>query len=372
VAGPVALTVREALSGVSTSHTVTIAPVPLAVPLPPAATLTVQDLTAALPPGAWTPYAPPAPPTGVTASVSPLRRKLLFQGENQGQWHRQGGFTLRNAQTTWQAAYQVCDDYAANRKQWPDPRFVVAPYLPGLGFKQPAGHGWYYNGYLEVFCDQFNATHYALTSIRREDAGGTGRVVCTWDTPIGELELTSVLTADSPALFQQLRLRPIKRFRQLELRFRSYPFGFGSGGALWLHEEPGARSWAILGDRLRDRAYGQGAGPAALLLLPDEWQSWRYGAQSSLRRTVDAAAPPLGTVLMDDEPAADPLLGDLAPATASAKLPELRAHWCLWLMPDAGNAEFLAYVESHAAAARERLRQLFPEPSRAAHQEDPP
>ena len=362
------ITAREPLSGMTATCVVEITGEPPAVALlaPPA--VVVEDLAPALPAGAWQPRTDDAARPGVEATVRPLSQTPLFIGDHAGQWHLRGGFVLRNAATTWQAVYQVCNDWKAN--QWPDPRMVAAPYLPGLGFRQPAAHTWYYNGYLQVFLDQFNATRYALTAIRREDDPPNGRITCTWDTPVGELRLTAVLTPDSPALFQELRLRPTHAAKRLELRFRSYPNGFG-GGKAWIHEEPVRRSWAILGDQLRDRAYGQGMGPGAILIVPAEWEQWTFGQQTVLTRTLDARAPPLGPALENAPPEqeADPLLQEISGQKAAAApppaLPELRVHWCLWSMPESGNDAFLTYLKAEAAGAGQRLAQLFP-PTAAA------
>jgi hypothetical protein len=356
--GQYTVRVSDALSGVTTTHTVRVtgraAP---ARPIGQGGPTVVPNED--LPAGAWVPWQPP-PERFAEARVRGLRTRPFAHGKWARQLHLSGGFTLKNSITTWHATYRVCNDWRRNK--WPDKRMIAAPYPPGLGFSKPVSHMWYYNGYFQVFLDKADLSRYALREIRKIDDPVNARVECVWDTPCGEVVLRSALEPDDPALYQQLVVRPTVPFRTLTVRFRSYPMGFGHGGRGRVKVEPDTRRWAVLYDELRDRAFGQGMGPGAILIRPQELTSWKFGSRSVLSRTVDPKAPELQGVPLADGSLPPRVPGaPETPAPKPGKLPEVRLHWCLWAWPDMGNDQVVNYIQTHADPAAERLTELYQE-----------
>lgn len=349
--GTFELRVTDALSGLAATHTVRVAGPEGPGGLPAAAGPAVLP-NRDLPAGSWVPWQP-APADIAEARVGALSTRPFAQGAYAGQLHLSGGFTLKNSLTTWHAVYRVCNDWQKNN--WPDKRMIAAPYPPGLGFDKPVPHIWYFNGYFQVFLDKADLSRYALREIKRIDDPVNARVECVWDTPCGEVVLRSALRPDDPALYQELIVRPTVAFRTLSVRFRSYPAGFDSAGRASIRVEPDARRWAILGDQLRDRAFGQGMGPGAILIRRDELTSWDFGSRTTLARTVEPEAPELLAA-----PGQEPAAPD-TPAPKPARLPEVRLHWCLWAFPDTGNDEVLNYIQTYADVAAKRLIELYQE-----------
>jgi len=340
----------DAVTGVSVSRQIEVGPAK--EPIGP--TLAAQELHIERSPldwlaGQWSPIIEPdASEAVVEVSVAPLRKRpQSFIKDHKGHLALSSSFRLSNPQITYGAKYIAVNDPKANLG--PDPRRIAAPYLPGLGFNKPKAHMWYYNGYMEVFFDDVNATEFAVSRIEKvEQPDGRGRVDVTWDTPYGEVELAFAMLPNHSGVFQQLTARPYSPVRQLKVRFRSYPKGFDRGGRLLKEIDEQNNAWVLLGDAARDRAFGQGMGPGALLVLPEQWAGLDYHPnRPTLTAMIDADATPL-----TDEQA-------FPPGESPKPTREIRLHWVLWMFPEDSNANALDYMRTNAARSQDLLHEMF-------------
>ena len=369
------LRVRDALTGVQAEQQLIIrqAPQKALAPLPEERSIVKKALTG-WPAGKWTPFKESvAQVKGVRVAVNKLKRKRMRNpGRFNYQWHLTGGFSLANRLQSYELIYRVCDDWQANG--WEKGR-IAAPYPPGLGFRKPRPHMWYYNGYIVVKIDGRDASRFALTTIEEVDAGENGRVDVAWATPYGRIKLAFVMTPDHPGVFQELTVYPDEPVGRIEVVFRSYPQGFGVPGGLLQKTDPEKKHWGLTGNALCDRAYGKGMGPGAILVLPDGLDRAIFGRRPSLLKIVDASikpktGPEIGLEAKDDEEE-DELLEGLLEAdtkttgTAAAKRrpkqPPVKLHWILWMFPELSNAKAEDYMRRNAAKSRKRLVALFPE-----------
>ncbi len=332
LAGTWSLHARDAVTGAATDHAIEIRP----------STIAPQDIFAQRQPevivrdagwgaGDWVPYQPPTPPADqVQARVKSLRRHVANQGEYKGMFVVSGGFTLSNTLQSYELVYSACDDPRKTGTQ--DRSRISAYYPPGFGFNKPRPHLWYYNGYLLVKVDDDGLSHYAIRDIEQVEVGKNGRVDLAWETPRGSFRLKSVMVPDHEGLFQELEFIPSRPFQRIQVSFRSYPQGFAKPARAFHKVEQEHRSWVLLGDDIRDRAYGKGMGPGAMLILPDEWT----------------------TPNLDHTPA--PVLVKELPEAAQPDA--VRLHWTLWMFPDLANEKALVYMQEHAPSTRELLRNL--------------
>ncbi len=238
-------------------------------------------------------------------------------------------FTLSNKDASYQMKYEVCCDAKANG--WDDPRRIWTPYRPGLGVQRPNPMAWYYNGYLEVWLDDFCAADFAMSKLEQIKDGNNGRVDATFDTPRGILILSFAMMPDHIGLFQQLEIKPSAPVKKVRLAFRRYDWGGEGRPNSFIEIDPEEKSWAITGDRLEDRAFGKGAGPAAMMIIPGQWDKVVFTPPSpTLEKTVDI------------------------PAGGSFK-----AQWVLWLFPDFSNEKARNYMRDNSKETEKRLGKIF-------------
>jgi hypothetical protein len=292
-----------------------------------------------------------------------------------------GGFSLANPLRQYALTYQVCNDWQANG--WERGR-IAAPYPPGLGFKRPHGHMWYYNGYIGIKVDGRDASRYVLTELAERSGGDDdhGRVDVVWETPFGRIELAFVMAPEHEGVFQQLTLFPVEPVGRVDVGFRSYATGFTKLGGLYHRtgKAAGCR-WSLTGNNLLDRAYGKGRGTGAILVPTTGWTEMRLTARPSLAAVIDASigprtGPQASGELADDgrEDAAaldgieglDDLESEVAAVAAAEAGPvvapaPVRLRWVLWMFPDRTNAEAEAYMQREAATSAELLEAVFAE-----------
>lgn len=366
---------RDAATGVQSSAAIVVGPGEIApsAPLPEDEVVVIRE-PVDWPAGNWLPFAEKEAVAGVQVKVSPLRRKRLRgRPPFTRQWHSTGSFSLKNALQNYGLLYQVCDDWKANR--W-EPGTAAAPYLPGLGFRKPKPHMWYYNGYIVVKLDDHNASRYVMTRMAEAPAGENGRVDVTWQTPRARIDLAFVMMPDHSGVFQQLTISPTEPVGTVTVGFRSYPLGFGSKdkGKLFQVTDVDKKRWSVTGNAVYDRAYGKGMGPGAILVLPEELTKVEFALAPRLTKTVarlKAANPPGAALLPPEKPAEMPLdvgLGlpeedeqeETPKAPAAPPQAPIRLRWVLWMFPDLSNADAAAYLRANADDTRKRLLRLFP------------
>ncbi len=265
----------------------------------------------------------------VKLDLQPLTRKRMWiSKEHSGHEYLTGSFTLTNAKMAYGISYSVCNDWKSHG--WEDERKIWAPYLPGLGIVKPQSHIWYYNGYIQIFLDDFEATGYRLADIKPVESGENKRVDVLWETPRGKITLSFLMMPEHPGIFQKLSIKSDVPTKKVTVRFRSYPEGFSSPGKSFVFAEDRKR-WAVLGDEINDRAFGRGRGPGAILLVPEEWTRINFD--------------PHNTRLEKD------LVADSS---------ETNFHWVLWLFPEMTNKEAIRYMNQNADQTITKLKEVYP------------
>ncbi|MFW5798865.1 MAG: hypothetical protein ACOCXX_04335, partial [Planctomycetota bacterium] len=334
------LEVTDTLSGQKAEHTVHIAAPGDIGPLLPDRSVTVKHTPLDWPQGTWQPYVDPDDQVleKVRVSVGKIQRKPAHFGNWDGRMclMAKSLIKLESRKTAYGFRYFACNDW--KREGWDDKRRVKTTFS-GLGMNRPAGHLWYYQGYVSIFFDDVEVTGYRIAEVREVDAGTGGRVDVSWKSPAGEAILSFGMTLDGDAVLQQLRVRPSVPVQTVSVRFCSYIGGFGrtktryvrtSAGKNVKVTDPKAAPWAFYADDVNDRAYGKGMGAGGILVTPGDWDRVQYGARGELKKKVD-----------------------LKPGQSAT------FHWALWLYPDLANAEaFKAFRESLEPTAT-ALREFF-------------
>ena len=282
--------------------------------------------------GKWVAYkkGEDSKPSDVKVNIQPLARtRMYIAKEHAGHEYLTGGFTLTNSQISYQICYSVCNDWKVHK--WEDERKVWAPYLPGLGIVKPQPHIWYYNGYIHVFLDDFDATAYRISEIKQIESGKNGRVDVIWDSPKGEITLSFLMCPDHSGLFQKLTVKPNIPVKKLTLQFSSYPDSFTSPNKPFVFMEPEEKRWCILGDEINDRAFGKGRGPGGILLLPEELDSIKYRPYNTELEKIINIQPNQ----------------------------EISIHWTIWLFPEMSNKRAIEYMNKNADDTERRLKEYY-------------
>lgn len=273
------------------------------------------------PQGEWKPYADPAPDklTQVKVRAGALSRNNLSYGEFKGMECLQAKtlIGLQSKKADFGFTYLACND--AKKMGWSDARQIKAHSMSGLGMNRPAGHLWYYNGYIDIYFDDERVTGYRISDVREVEAGKDGRVDVTWESPKGQAVLSFGLRLDGDALLQRLLVRPAVPVDTVKVVFRSYIGGFGDSKARYVltaagknakTSDPKATPWAFYADDVEDQAYGKGMGAGGIYVEPDDWDLVQYGITGELVKKVG-----------------------LQPGKTAA------LHWVLWLYGDLTNEE---------------------------------
>lgn len=291
----------------------------------------IEKIPLNLPEGKWVPYSNENknPETSVKVKVNPIVRKRMYIWNNhRGHEYLSGGFSLTNSKISYQIRYLACNDW--KKHKWKDKRKIWAPYLPGLGISKPQPHIWYYNGYIQVFLDDFNSTAYRISEIKKVKSGKNGRVNVTWDSPKGKVTLSFLLTPENPGLFQQLTVKPYQPIRKITIKFTSYPGGFSSPKSPFVYVSKD-KNWAVLADKINDRRFGKGRGPGAILLLPKEFTSIKYDTHhTQLEKTI---------ILNPGQ--------------------KISFHWILYLFPEMANQQAIDYMKKNSGSAEKKLIKIF-------------
>jgi hypothetical protein len=244
-----------------------------------------------------------------------------------------GSFTLTNSLIEYGVRYSACNDVLAHQET--DLRRAWGQYLPGLGFNKPNVYSWYYNNYIQILLDDMPVGDYILSDLSDESAGGIGKVVATWRTPKAKVDLSFVLMPDHNGVFQELKVHDITEpIGSITVKLTGYYWGFGqdqkqSDGFVTTDPE-GGNNWALMGNKINDPASGKGSGPCAILVLPDELDSVKFGRPVQMEK-----------------------FATFSPGQTA------RIHWVLWTFPDTPNAKALDYMAGDSDNSRKRLLNLF-------------
>jgi hypothetical protein len=302
-------------------------------PVLPAERVVVRKAPVDWPEGTLTPYAEKL----AKAEVSIAAPRGVQMRTKDHEQHRSitASFNLRNPLIDYAIRYQACNDTAAHHEE--DARRAWSIYGMGTGFTRPNPNSWYYNSYLNILIDGMPVGEYILSDLKEESADKDGKVVMTWDTPKGKVDLSFVLMHDHMGVFQELKIRDaVAPIQTLSLSFVSYYWGLKAedkqADGFVTVDPSGDNAWALMGNRINEPAYGKGSGACAIRILPEEFDSVQYGYPIKMERTVN-----------------------LEPGQSAS------VHWVLWTFPEFSNAKAMEYMNSDSASgdSRERLRKLF-------------
>ncbi|MBM3499302.1 MAG: hypothetical protein FJX74_11605 [Armatimonadetes bacterium] len=271
-----------------------------------------------------------------TVSVTPVQeRALTGHGEHDG--HR---FHTRTAPFGFGAqpyaiSYQACVD-AAHGDQ-------VVPLEGYIGMPQPCSTNWYHGGFLFVRLNGQDIGAAPLSSMAVAESGTRAILDMVWHHPLATVRVRFLGLPDHDGLFCEIALDPRQELTTLEVSARCYPSYFTSWnrrdgarrvqtpGALIEQGTPATLPaseawWAVYYDEVFDVANGEGDGPCALALLPQE------AAEVEFRPT------------------------DYPVETRITYPPDRRRlHLAFWEFPGSPNAEVLARLRADGTALRAEL-----------------
>lgn len=243
----------------------------------------------------------------------------------------QASFTLANSLIEYGVVYRACNDVEAHNES--DLRRAWGQFLPGIGFNKPNVASWYYNSYIKVLLDDLPMGDYILQSLTEETVDGTTKVVATWETPKGKVDLTFALMPDHTGVFQELKIYDTKeQISHVTVDLGGYHWGLSPednrADSFVTPDPSGENNWVLMGNKVREAP--DGIGPCALLVLPDELELVKFGRTSTLEKAVNIEPGQTATI-----------------------------RWVLWMFPDLSNDKALEYMTTEGPKTRERLLKLF-------------
>ena len=219
----------------------------------------------------------------------------------------------------------------------------VAPIEGYLGMPEPGTCNWYHSGFLFLAINGRDIGTTPLSSMVAAERGDRAILDLVWHAPQASVRVRFVGLPGQDCLFSRIELEPNEEIRSIELRLTCYPSYFTSHfnrqGARRIRT-PGAlveegrtaklpaknNWWALYYDEVFDLSKGEGEGPCAMLLLPEQ------GGEISF----NPAAYAVGTTIR-------------YPAGAR------RLDLAFWDFKGLTNAEALARVKSAAERTRAEL-----------------
>ncbi len=270
-------------------------------------------------------------PAVAAARVGKLSQKIIRYGPHNGKRHLMANFTFANPLRTYKLKYLVCNDKSVQRGG--EFQRVRALNSTGLGINGPRAMLWYYNGYIQISLDGVQTLDFAMTSTEDTSKDGIARARLTWKTPKGLVQLDYAMLPDHEGLFHRLTVKPSVPLSSVALQLRGYPAGVGkNAGKAFVRVPQEEKSWMLMGDAVRDRAFfPKGQGCAGLLIKPEQWKKIAFHGRPSLQ----------------------------SPKRATASKDPFTFAWVCWIFPERTNGEALAYMRSNAGKTRELLDKVF-------------
>lgn len=247
-----------------------------------------------------------AQPQDMTLSLSPVKTRPLtnYRGHEDE--------TLREQTATFDlgdARYAIT--YKAGYKETaPDRAFPLEGYI---GMPGPTACNWYHSGFLRVLIDGHDIGDTALSSmtvLQEDDRGYTDMV---WHHDLADVRVRFIGIAGRTALYCTITVEPAEPLQSLVVRTRCYPSFFTSH-----HNRTGARRirtpatlieegqntgidaadnwWLCYYDDVFDVAKGEGSGPCAMMVLPEQARTISCRPGGYAVDTAVECAPDSGTV----------------------------------------------------------------------------
>lgn len=283
----------------------------------------------------WLAAAGPAKP-GVSLSLADWKlRQLNGTGPHAGRVLRERQATLNLGDQRYAVSYKAAYD-----ESQPERAFPIEGYI---GMPSPCSSNWYHGGFLFVILDGQDIGNTPISSVTGAERGARGIVDMVWRHTLGDVRVRFLGGAGRDHLLCEVAVEPKQPLKSIAVKLRCYPSFFTS----W-HKRVGARRvqtpsslivegkkftasastdwWAVYYDEVFDVAKGEGEGPCAMLLLPEEAGDIRF-------------AP-----------------GDYAVETLIDYPPDRRRlHLAFWEFRGAANAEALERLQAGADTVRQEL-----------------
>ncbi|MBM3472674.1 MAG: hypothetical protein FJX75_05310 [Armatimonadetes bacterium] len=230
------------------------------------------------------------PQVGAGVSLSPPQERTLGDYGGHGN-HRQRTITASFSfgKNPYAISYQACIDPAHGEQ--------VSPLEGYIGMPQPVSTGWYHGGFLFVQLNGQDIGTTPLSSMTVAESGDRAILDMVWHHAIANVRVRFLGLPNHDGLYCEIALEPKQEITSIVVQARCYPSFFTS----WNHRDgarriwtPGAlveqgqdvtvlaadNWWAVCYDEVFDVARGEGDGPCALMLLPQEAADVRFNPQS--------------------------------------------------------------------------------------------
>ena len=275
---------------------------------------------------------------GPTAGVSlspPQERTLTGHGEHDGHLFRTLTAHFSFGKQPYTISYQACVDPAHGDQ--------VAPLEGYIGMPQPCSTNWYHGGFLFIRLNGQDIGTTPLSSMTVAESDGRAILDMVWHHPIANVRARFLGLPEHDGLLCEVGLEPKQEITSVEVLARCYPSYFTS----WNNRD-GARRvqtpstlveqgqpvtvpasdnwWAVYYDEIFDVAKGEGDGPCALTLLPQEATDVYFNPMSYPVETRITYAPD-----------------------------QRRLHLEFWEFPGSTNAEVLERMRAEGTSLRAEL-----------------
>lgn len=266
------------------------------------------------------------------------RERTLDHPDHPGHLFREQEARFNLGRVGYTTVYKACVDPAHEGK--------VAPLEGYIGMPAPASSNWYHSGFLFIHLNGRDIGTTPLEAMLVAERGERAILDMVWHDEVANVRARFLGLPDRDHLYCEIALEPKQDITSITVELRAYPSFFTS----W-HKRDGARrirtpatlieqgptvtvpaavNWfAVYYDEIFDVARGEGEGPCAMLLVPDE--------------ATDIAFTP----------------GSYAVSTRISFAPEARRlRFAFWDFKGLPNAEALARVREAGPALRDELAAL--------------
>lgn len=213
-------------------------------------------------------------------TLRPARERTLgkYPGHTGHRFHEQSA-GLRFGPIPYDITYKACIDKAHHGK--------AAPLEGYLGMPVPASCNWYHSGFLFVSLNGEDMGTTPLSSMLVAERGTRAILDLVWHHQAADVRVRFVGLPGTDHLDCEIGLEPKQELESVEVALRCYPSYFTA-----YHHRAGARRiqtpatrveqgpkvtvraadnwWALYSDDVFDLAKGEGEGPCAMLLLPEQ------------------------------------------------------------------------------------------------------
>ena len=172
----------------------------------------------------------------------------------------------------------------------PDRAFPLEGYI---GMPYPTSCNWYHSGFLFVRINGDDVGNVPLSTMTVSEAGPRAIVDLVWHHPAAEVRVRFLGEPDADHLKCEIAIDPVVEIKSISVEARCYPSFFTAH-----HRRQGARRiqtpallvkenepqsgpaaenwWSVYYDEVFDVAKGEGAGPCAMMFLPEQAQEAHF------------------------------------------------------------------------------------------------